>query len=429
MKRGLILLLGLAVAVQAPARPAPPVAPDTLAVPGAMQWLYGSGEGASTGIQAYRAFREYAVEAARHRPKSSVVLAAGATLEAPRFVPCGRKPLAVVLDVDETTLLNTGYEYDQAAGVRGFDTARWARWEQTGADKVAPIPGAVTALSAIRRAGIRVIFNSNRSAATAAYSEAALNGAGVGPARHGETLYLQGDVAPGGEKDPRRAAIAAHYCVVAMAGDQFGDFTDLLNAKALSVPERRRAASGGPIARLWGNGWFMLSNPVYGPGIRGAFDEVFPADKRWIDPQGPGDMAGIDTDHPRRLRSHLRPAGAEARLRSHAHACSRPNALLRVIGPKGVRGGTLEEYIVRNGPILEKEGFTEQELGRRVELYGNLATVWSSYDGRTASGSFHERGINSFQLVKVDGKWLVASILWQEELKEFPLPQDMIVKR
>ena len=78
MKRGLILLLGLAVAVQAPARPAPPVAPDTLAVPGAMQWLYGSGEGASTGIQAYRAFREYAVEAARHRPKSSVVLAAGA---------------------------------------------------------------------------------------------------------------------------------------------------------------------------------------------------------------------------------------------------------------------------------------------------------------------------------------------------------------
>ncbi len=95
-----------------------------------------------------------------------------------------------------------------------------------------------------------------------------------------------------------------------------------------------------------------------------------------------------------------------------------PNALLRAIGPKGVRGGTLEDYIVKSGPILEKEGFTEQELGRRVELYGNLATVWSSYDGRTASGSFHERGINSFQLVKVDGKWLVASILWQEESKE-----------
>jgi len=103
-----------------------------------------------------------------------------------------------------------------------------------------------------------------------------------------------------------------------------------------------------------------------------------------------------------------------------------PNAQLRVIGPKGVRGGTLDDYIAKSGPILEKEGFTEHELGRRVEVYGNLATAWSSYDGRTASGSFHERGINSFQLVKVDGKWLVASILWQEESPQFPLPGDMV---
>ena len=76
-------------------------------------------------------------------------------------------------------------------------------------------------------------------------------------------------------------------------------------------------------------------------------------------------------------------------------------------------------------PAEPEEGFTEHELGRRTEVYGNLATVWSSYDGRTDSGSFHERGINSFQLVKVDGKWLIASILWQEESPEFPLPADM----
>ncbi len=102
-----------------------------------------------------------------------------------------------------------------------------------------------------------------------------------------------------------------------------------------------------------------------------------------------------------------------------------PGATLRAIGPKGVRGGSLEDYISRNAEVLEKEGFTEKELGRRVELWGNLATVWSSYDGRTANGSFHERGINSLQLVKVDGKWLVASILWQEETPANPLPTDM----
>jgi hypothetical protein len=98
---------------------------------------------------------------------------------------------------------------------------------------------------------------------------------------------------------------------------------------------------------------------------------------------------------------------------------------MKAIGPKGLRGGTVEDYISRNAAVLEKEGFTEKELGRKVDLWGNLATVLSSYDGRTANGSFHERGINSFQLVKVDGKWLVASILWQEETPANPLPTDM----
>ena len=103
-----------------------------------------------------------------------------------------------------------------------------------------------------------------------------------------------------------------------------------------------------------------------------------------------------------------------------------PGATLKAIGPKGLRGGTVEDYISRNAEVLEKDGFTERELGRRVELWGGLATAWSTYDGRTANGSFHERGINSFQLVKVDGKWLVASILWQEETPENPLPAELI---
>ena len=106
-----------------------------------------------------------------------------------------------------------------------------------------------------------------------------------------------------------------------------------------------------------------------------------------------------------------------------------PGATLKAIGPKGLHGGSLEDYISRNKDVLEKEGFTERELGRRTEVWGGLATAWSAYDGRTANGSFHERGINSFQLVKVDGKWLVASILWQEEGKEFPLPADMLEKK
>jgi predicted secreted acid phosphatase len=71
-----------------------------------------------------------------------------------------------------------------------------------------------------------------------------------------------------------------------MAGDQLGDFSDLFNIRGLTVPMRRRAATGAPFADLWGNGWFVLSNPVYGSGLRGTIDDVFPADRRWSDPQG-----------------------------------------------------------------------------------------------------------------------------------------------
>ena len=103
-----------------------------------------------------------------------------------------------------------------------------------------------------------------------------------------------------------------------------------------------------------------------------------------------------------------------------------PGATMKAIGPKGLHGGSVEDYIARDKDILEREGFTERELGRRLQVWGGLATAWSSYDGRTANGSFHERGINSFELVKIDGKWLIASILWQEETPGNPLPRDLI---
>jgi len=37
---------------------------------------------------------------------------------------------------------------------------------------------------------------------------------------------------------------------------------------------------------LWGKGWFVLPNPLYGTALKGGVDEVFPADKRWTDPGG-----------------------------------------------------------------------------------------------------------------------------------------------
>lgn len=277
----------------ATAQTPPPAAPDIVlrenppSPPAGMQWLYGSGEGGASSLQAYHAFLAYVIARAEARPRESVMLAEGATLDNPAMRPCGDRPLAVVLDVDETAIQNLGFEYDDAVHQgRPYDQERWNRWERTGAGLVLAMPGAPEALQSIRNHGVTVIFNSNRMAANAAQTETLLNDAGLGPAVHGETLWLQGDVAPGSGKDPRRAAIAARYCVIAMAGDQLGDFSDLFNDRALAVADRRRHATTPPFSALWGQGWFVLSNPVYGSGLRGTIAEVFPADKRWSDPQG-----------------------------------------------------------------------------------------------------------------------------------------------
>jgi len=262
--------------------------PVSDAVPAGMQFLYGSGEAAALSIQAYRGLSTYlaarAADRKAGRSLSSVVLAEGADPEAPRFAACGAKPLAVVLDIDETAILNLGFEADDARRGTGYDEDRWNRWEQSGGNAIAAVPGAADAIAAARAAGIAVVYNSNRAAKNATYTEVTLDMVGLGPAKHGETLWLQGDDATGSAKDGRRGAIARSYCVVALVGDQLGDFSDRFNAAGTPPAVRRLAASAPAIARLWGNGWFMLPNPVYGAALKGRADEIFPSDKSWSDP-------------------------------------------------------------------------------------------------------------------------------------------------
>lgn len=251
--------------------------------PAGMQYLYGSGEAAALSMQAWRALTDHVAAMAKARPAQSVVLADGATIAAPVFVPCGAKPLAAIFDVDETVLLNVGYEYHDARTGKGYDAAAWDAWEKTGEGAVSAVPGAVRALDALRAMGVSVVFNTNRSAANADATARAIRAAGLGEAVHGETLFLSGDDATGSRKDGRRARIAARYCVVAMGGDQLGDFSDRFN-DGQTVAARRAATMQGPVADLWGHGWFVLPNPVYGSGLKGGFDDVFPAGQRWTLP-------------------------------------------------------------------------------------------------------------------------------------------------
>src|SRR3569833_771995 len=108
-----------------------------------------------------------------------------------------------------------------------------------------------------------MVYNSNRLAVNAAETEATLTGAGLGPVTHLKNLWLQGDEGAGSGKDARRQAIAAKYCVIAMVGDQLGDFSDLFNAPGMTPKMRRAAIDGEQLRTIWG--W--LVHPAQ-PGLR-----------------------------------------------------------------------------------------------------------------------------------------------------------------
>jgi len=88
----------------------------------------------------------------------------------------------------------------------------------------------------------------------------------------------------------------------------------------------------------------------------------------------------------------------------------------------------IEGYIARVEPLLEKEGFYEREIARRVEQFGRIAHVWSTYESRHNPNDAEPfmRGINSIQLFNDGNRWWILSIYWQHESSQHPLPEKYL---
>jgi len=85
----------------------------------------------------------------------------------------------------------------------------------------------------------------------------------------------------------------------------------------------------------------------------------------------------------------------------------------------------LEEYRANTTPFFDAEPFYEVELGRQVEVFGNMAHVWSLYEAKRDPTDLvpERRGINSIQLFKgPDGAWRIISMIWDNERPGLSLP-------
>jgi hypothetical protein len=78
----------------------------------------------------------------------------------------------------------------------------------------------------------------------------------------------------------------------------------------------------------------------------------------------------------------------------------------------------LEEYAANAQPFFDANDFYEVETSRRIDLFGNMAHVWSNYEARRSpdDSDVERRGINSIQLFKDPNQgWRIVNMIWDNE--------------
>lgn len=86
----------------------------------------------------------------------------------------------------------------------------------------------------------------------------------------------------------------------------------------------------------------------------------------------------------------------------------------------------LDDYARDTTPFFAANDFYEIETARRIDLFGNIAHVWSAYEARTSPGDSNpeRRGINSIQLFRdPDLGWRIMSMIWDNERDGVELPE------
>ncbi|HMH48742.1 MAG TPA: HAD family acid phosphatase [Candidatus Acidoferrum sp.] len=167
-------------------------------------------------------------------------------------------PPAVILDIDETILDNSGYQAWMTLKDTTFDAKTWNAYVNTVSSLA--IPGAVEFATYADGKGVKVFYITNRTAEEEAPTRKNLEKLGFPLGAPVDTMLMtrkQPDW--GSAKGTRRAYIAKSYRILLNVGDNFGDFVDEYRgseAERLKMFEAHKPR--------WGREWIMIANPTYG---------------------------------------------------------------------------------------------------------------------------------------------------------------------
>ncbi|MBJ6367212.1 hypothetical protein [Snuella sedimenti] len=96
-----------------------------------------------------------------------------------------------------------------------------------------------------------------------------------------------------------------------------------------------------------------------------------------------------------------------------------------VEGTQKVRYMSPNNYINNAGKWMVENGFIEKEIHKKVEVFGNIAHVFSTYEAYMSKADTEPfmRGINSIQLLNDGERWWIVNVFWAQETWRTPIPK------
>ncbi len=103
-------------------------------------------------------------------------------------------------------------------------------------------------------------------------------------------------------------------------------------------------------------------------------------------------------------------------------------AVVNASGGASARVLDVDGYIQRASATLEHDGFFEHEIARKMDAFGNIAILFSTYESRHAATEPKPfaRGINSIQLLKDRDRWWIVTVYWDGERPDNPIPEKYL---
>ena len=161
-------------------------------------------------------------------------------------------PLAVIVDIDETILLNLAFRKETTSKVGKFSYAIWKKHLRL--KTALPISGSLGYLQYLSHHNIKIIYITNRDVKEENETFELLKKLGY-PIKDQDDLLLKYEKPLWTKsKTSRRAYVGRKYKIIQIFGDNLRDFTET-NEQAIVHKNR------------FGKSWFLLPNPIYGNWI------------------------------------------------------------------------------------------------------------------------------------------------------------------